>query len=292
MIRFLLLTAAIISPACDGFIQNNGSTIMGSSRTLPQHILFSTIDDDSPSDYDPDSLLDPNLKDFTVDTNEEDESIRTELKRELLLLSSVSDRGLFLSTEEKSIVEDIVTQLEALNPTSETASQSYGVWDLVCTNTQAFRSSPFFQTIRSVLNDKMSADNAFNLHAAATSVGKVGRVRQVIQENGKFTSEVDLEVGLLPGMPMTMKGTVITNAFFEIIGAEQWELSIDSTMVKKSNIPIFDQLLDEIPNLPVGDIYNRVRGSVPTIHLKTYYVDDSVRITRDVDDNFYVFVRA
>ena len=265
---------------------------MRSSRILSKHILFSTIDDDSPSDYDPDSLLDPNLKDFTVDTNEEDESIRTELKRELLLLSSVSDRGLFLSTEEKSIVEDIVTQLEALNPTSETASQSYGVWDLVCTNTQAFRSSPFFQTIRSVLNDKTSADNAFNLHAAATSVGKVGRVRQVIQENGKFTSEVDLEVGFLPGMPMTMKGTVITNARFEIIGAEQWELSIDSTMIKKSNIPILDQLLDEMPKLPVGDFYNRVRRSVPTVYLKTYYVDDSVRITRDVDENFYVFVRA
>ncbi|GFH45703.1 hypothetical protein CTEN210_02177 [Chaetoceros tenuissimus] len=256
---------------------------MRSSRILSKHILFSTIDDDSPSDYDPDSLLDPNLKDFTVDTNEEDESIRTELKRELLLLSSVSDRGLFLSTEEKSIVEDIVTQLEALNPTSETASQSYGVWDLVCTNTQAFRSSPFFQTIRSVLNDKTSADNAFNLHAAVTSVGKVGRVRQVIQENGKFTSEVDLEVGFLP-----VRVRVITNAFFEIIGAEQWELSIDSTIVKKSNIP----LLDEMPNVPVGDFYNRVRGSIPTVYLKTYYVDDSVRITRDVDDNFYVFVRA
>lgn len=292
MMRFLLLVAAVLSPTCDGFIQNNFSTIMRSSRILSKHILFSTIDDDSPSDYDPDSLLDPNLKDFTVDTNEEDESIRTELKRELLLLSSVSDRGLFLSTEEKSIVEDIVTQLEALNPTSETASQSYGVWDLVCTNTQAFRSSPFFQTIRSVLNDKTSADNAFNLHAAATSVGKVGRVRQVIQENGKFTSEVDLEVGFLPGMPMTMKGTVITNALFDIIGAEQWEIKIDNSHVKKSNIPILDQLLDEMPNVPVGDFYNRVRGSIPTVYLKTYYVDDSVRITRDVDDNFYVFVRA
>ncbi len=44
--------------------------------------------------------------------------------------------------------------------------------------------------------------------------------------------------------------------------------------------------------LPVGDVYGRVRGSVPIASLKTYYVDDSLRITRDVDDNFYVFSRV
>jgi hypothetical protein len=251
---------------------------------------YSPADDVGPSDYDSDTLLDPLVKNLCVDTNEEDESIREELKRELLLLSSVSDRGLFLSKEEKDIVVDIVTQLEALNPTGNPAKKCYGEWDLVLTSTQAFRSSPFFQAIRTVLGDKNSADNAFMLHEAATSIGKVGRVRQLISKDGSFISEVDLKVGVMPGMPVSVSGTVVTKAIFEVVGSQQWDVSIQSTQVKKSNIPFLDQLLEDYPlELPVGDVYDRVRGSVPVATLKTFYVDDSLRITRDVDDNFFVY---
>lgn len=210
-----------------------------------------------------------------------------------MILSSVSDRGLFLSKEEKDIVVDIVTQLEALNPSGEPARESFGEWDLVLTSTQSFRSSPFFQAIRTVLGDKDSADNAFSLHEAATSIGKVGRVRQIIGEDGSFVSEVDLEVGLIPGIPFSVKGTVVTKASFDIVGAEQWDLYITTTQVKNSNIPFFDQFIDDYPlELPVGDAYDRIRGSVPVSNLKTYYADEELRITRDVDDNFYVFSRA
>jgi len=254
---------------------------------------YSTTDDVGPSDYDSNTLLDPNVKPMLIDLNPEDELIRDDLKRELLLLSSVSDRGLFLSIEEKDIVVDIITQLEALNPTKETARECYGEWELVLASTQAFKTSPFFQAIRVVLDDKTAADNVFSLHEAATSIGKVGRVKQIVGEDGSFTSEVNLEVGIMPGMPFTVKGTVVTKAGFEIIGSEQWDVSIRTTQVKKSNIPILDQVLDQYPfELPVGDIYNRVRGSIPVVSLKTFYVDDSMRITRDVDDNFYVFSRA
>jgi hypothetical protein len=44
--------------------------------------------------------------------------------------------------------------------------------------------------------------------------------------------------------------------------------------------------------LPVGEIYNNIMGSVPVVPFKTYYVDEGIRITRDVDDNFFVFSRA
>ena len=253
----------------------------------------STIEDVGPSDYDPDTSLDPFIKSLSIDINSEDEEIRDELKRELLLLASVSDRGLFLSSEEKDIVIDIITQLEALNPTRATAMECYGEWDLVLTSTQAFRSSPFFQSIRSVLNDKSTADNAFSLHEAATSIGKVGRVKQLISEDGFFTSEVELEAGLMPGMPFSAKGTVITKAKFEIVGEDQWDLFIQTTQVKNSNVPFLDQLLDDFPvELPVGDLYNMARGSVPGFSFKTSYVDDTLRITRDVDENFYVFSRV
>jgi len=269
------------------------------SITIPkQHtyrtsLCSTTQDDVGPSDYDPDTILDATLKLLTVETNAEDELIRTELKRELLLLSSVSDRGLFLSKEEKDIVVDIVTQLEALNPTGDPARECIGEWDLVMTSTQAFRSSPFFQAVRAVLNDGDTAENAFNFHEATTSVGKVGRVRQIIREDGSFVSEVDLELGLMPGMPVTIKGTVVSKATYEVIGPEQWDLTIATTQIKRSNVPFLNQLLDNYPlEVPVGDVYDKIRGSVPVAKLKTYYVDDSLRITRDLDDNFYVFSRA
>jgi len=164
---------------------------------------------------------------------------------------------------------------------------------LVLTNTQSFRSSPFFLSIRSVLNDANVANNAFALHEQATRIGNVGRVRQIIGKDGSFTSEVDLEVGLMGGLPFSVKGTVITKASYTIVPPEQWDLRIESTIVKKSNVPFLDQLLDDYPvKLPMGEVYDRLRGSVPVVTLKTYYVDDNLRITRDVDDYFYVFSRA
>jgi hypothetical protein len=277
----------ILVVSCQAFSPN----VINHDQFFALH-SYSSAEDVGPSDYDPDTLLDPTVKSLSVDTNKEDAIIREELKRELLLLSSVSDRGLFLSNEEEDIVIDIVTQLEALNPTGDPARECYGEWDLVLTSTQSFRSSPFFQAIRTVLGDKASADNAFMLHEAATSIGKVGRVRQFINEDGSFVSEVDLKVGM-PGLPVAASGTVVTKATFEVVGAQQWDLYIQTTQVKKSNIPFLDQLLEDYPvELPVGDVYDRVRGSIPVATLKTFYVDDSLRITRDVDDNFYVFSRV
>jgi hypothetical protein len=258
--------------------------------------LQSTVDDDGGvSDYDPQDIL-PSEKQVTVDTNEEDAIIRDELKRELLLLGSVTNRGQYASSDEKNIIIDIVTQLEALNPTPDPASQCQGEWDLCLTSTQAFRSSPFFQSIRAIFgdsNDSSIAENAFNLHESATSVGKVARVRQSINDDGSFISEVDLEVGIMGGMPFTMKGSVVTSATYGVTGPESWDLTVKSTQVKKSNIPFLDQLLDDYPvEVPVGDVYESLRGSVPVAKLKTFYVDEAMRITRDQDDNFYVFCRS
>lgn len=195
---------------------------------------------------------------------------------------------------------DIVTQLEALNPTPEPAAaiNLTGEWDLCLTSTQAFRSSPFFQSIRAIFGnvgdgDASVAENAFRLHDAATSVGKVGRVRQVISDDGAFVSEVDLEVGVLGGLPVVVKGTVVTSATYEVTGPETFDLVVSSTTVKKSNVPFLDQLLDDYPvEVPVGDIYGAIRGSVPVAKLKTFYIDEAMRITRDQDDNFYVFCRS
>ena len=292
---------------------NNAFIIHSSlSSSTKSSYLFSTPDyEDGPSDYDPIDIItnNPTQKQLSVDTNENDAIIRDELKRELLLIGSISNRGQYTSIDEKNIVIDLVNQLEALNPTPDPSSECVGDWDLCLCSTQAFRSSPFFQSIRAIFgNDNTGGgadssntnkggvtmvENVFDLHDKATSVGRVGRVRQSILSDGSFISEVDLEVGLMGGMPFNVKGTVVTTASYQVTGPESWDLIVKSTQVKNSNVPFLDQFLDDYPvEVPVGDIYQSIRGNVPVAKLKTYYVDEAMRITRDQDDNFYVFCRA
>lgn len=264
-----------------------------SSVNQRQNVLYSSMDEDSPSDYDPSELVDEGIT-LTVDENEEDAEIRDALKRELLLLATVTNRGECASNEERDIIVDLVTQLEALNPTPDPASCCQGEWDLVLSSTQFFRSSPFFMAIRSALgvNSKDVANTGFDIHDRATSAGRVGRVRQIVTED-ELISEVDLSVGMMPGFPVVLKGTVITTASIDKVSSETWDLRVQNTKVKRSNIPLLNQFIDDLPyDFPVGMIYDRVTGSTPVAPLKTFYIDEGIRITRDIDDNFFVYARA
>lgn len=252
-------------------------------------------DDDYPSDYDADDL-ESTEKTVAVDTDEDDASIRDELKRELILLASVTNRGMCASAEEENLVVDVVTQLEALNPTADPALNSQGDWELCYSSTQSFRSSPFFLAIRAFLGDdnEAAADNLFTIHDRATTASRVGKVRQIINKgNTELVSEYDLSVGLVPGLPVKVKGCVVTSAELTAIPPETWEMTVRGTKVNGSNVPFLDQYLDDnAVEIPVGEAYKAISGSVPTAILKTYYVDEGMRITRDVDDNFFVFTRA
>lgn len=255
--------------------------------------LYSSMDEDSPSDYDPSEVMD-DQKTLAVDYVTEDAEIRDALKRELLLLATVTNRGECATNEERDIIVDLVTQLEALNPTADPASRCEGEWDLVLSSTQFFRSSPFFMAIRSALGEdnKDIANTGFDIHDRATSSGRVGRVKQIITSD-QLISEVDLEVGVLPGLPVVLKGTVITTAALDITCAETWELVVQNTKVKRSNVPVLNQIIEDLPyDLPVGQVYETVSGSTPVSVLKTYYLDEGIRISRDMDDNFFVFARA
>jgi hypothetical protein len=140
--------------------------------------------------------------------------------------------------------------------------------------------------------NKAMAENAFDIHDRATTASRVGRVRQRITPD-QLISEVDLEVGVIPGFPFRVKGTVVTSASLDVVPPESWETKIQSTTIKGSNVPFVNQWLDDLkPELPVRDVYTSLRGDVPVVPWKTFYVDEGIRITRDIDDNFFVFSRA
>ena len=248
-------------------------------------------DEQSPSDYDTSEVLE--TKGLEVDKNEEDVVLRDALKRELLLLSSVTNRGEYASQDEQNMLIDLVSQLEAMNPTEDPAHNSQGEWDLCLSSTQFFRSSPFFQTLRTIAGEdnKQLALNFFDIHDRATTSGRVGRVRQTISSD-ELISEVDLEVGIMPGFPIRIKGTVVTTASFQPVSSDTFETTIGTTTVTGSNIPIINQFLDNVRlELPVSDAIGLL-GQVPVNVNKIFYLDEGMRITRDQDDNFFVYTRA
>lgn len=288
-----------LTPITSSFSPTTTTTASHSTINIKQHntpisnTALYTTDESAPSDYDAEDLT-PDEKLLTVDENEEDATIRDALKRELLLIASVTNRGASATTEEKDIVFDLVVQLEALNPTADPAHNCNGEWDLCFSSTQSFRSSPFFMAIRSALGDdnKQIADNGFAIHDRATTASRVGRVRQLVTDD-ELVSEYDLNVGIVPGFPLTLQGTVVTTASLAAVSNDTWDISVKGTKVKGSNIPFVNQYLDDLAfELPVGDVYSTVTGSVPVSTLKTFYVDEGIRIVRDVDDNYFVFARA
>jgi len=251
--------------------------------------LAAYYDATGPSDYD--EVMEE--KGLEVDKNEEDAEIRDAIKRELLLLSSVSNRGEYCSVEEQNMCIDLVAQLEALNPSPDPAHNQDGEWDLCLSSTQFFRTSPFFQSIRTAVGDanKATIDTAFDIHDRATTSGRVGRVRQIISKD-QLVSEVELEVGMMPGLPVRVKGTVVTTASLKAISSEAFETQIEATSIKSSNIPFVDQWLDDSKfEVPLKDVYSTF-GEVPICPNKIFYLDEGMRITRDQDDNFFVYTRA
>lgn len=230
--------------------------------------LFAYFDEGSPSDYDPEDLT--SKKKVEVDEDEDDAAIRDALKRELLLLSSFTNRGECANTDEQNLLIDLVNQLEALNPTAEPASKCKGEWSLCLSSTQLFRSSPFFQSIRVAVGDdnKQIADNGFELHDRATTGSRVGRVRQTITDD-KLISEVELDVGVLPGLPFRVRGNVLTTADLKVSSSETWDLEIANTVVTGSNVPLLNQFLEQSNvAMPVGGLYKTLQGKIPVVKMK------------------------
>ena len=146
--------------------------------------------------------------------------MRVELKAALVSLGAVSDRGQFATAIEAARASEFVSRLEAFGSDASEASQLEGSWELILTDVEPFRASPFFMTLAAALDDFRpgAAERVLPAHRLATAVGEIGRVRQRIAldgldgGSGTLTSEVDIRAGFLPGLPASVRGTVVTSA--------------------------------------------------------------------------------
>ena len=204
----LIFTAALCCPSVTAFSgpstrnRNVGTIVRGPS------VAFMSTDDEAPSDVA--SMVEeehPNKNDDSLSTSSGLEKVERDLiLAKLLAISAATDRGQLADADEKEQISNLVQEIEALTSSTTTPtlqdSMMSGTWDLVYSDTQLFRSSPFFMAGRAVCQTPEEAqqyDWFCDMHRAALAISTIGKVRQVVDTaTSKLISEFEVKVGSIP----------------------------------------------------------------------------------------------
>ena len=134
-----LVTAAATSALVHGF-----TAVPALHRQQSTSCRASSLDYDIPSDV----STEDGSSTLQSSTAADNPKLRENIKREIMVLAATSNRGQLASQDEKDAVTDLVFSLEALNPSAVTTDAAIsGTWDLVYSDVQPFRSSPFFMAL-------------------------------------------------------------------------------------------------------------------------------------------------
>jgi hypothetical protein len=157
-------------------------------------------------------------------------------KRALMRIAALTNRGQTATAAELWNARARYAELERAGGQAPIE----GSWELLLSDVPLFRASPFFMALGKALDDFRPGAAERNLlaHQLATSVGQIGRVCWRVGD-GTLVSEVELKVGLLPGLPVQLSGTVRTEAALgpSVPGA-QLTASVRSTSVLGSALSL------------------------------------------------------
>jgi hypothetical protein len=250
-------------------------------------------------------------------SNKEEGTEKSYILQKMLMIASSTDRGQFASKEQKSSMAVLISHLETLNSSDNPAVSApaesieiQGTWELLYSDTQLFRSSPFFMAGRAVCQTEEDArkyDWFCDMHRAALAISEIGKVRQIISSE-RLVSEFEVTVGSIPflsdftpfrysgGLPFTINGAIVSSA--DITPTNEgtaWEIFMDKVEIKGSNIPLLRAILDDervaLKSRNLGAfLEENVSGyKNPRPIFKTTYLDDSIRISRDQDGKVFVY---
>jgi hypothetical protein len=241
---------------------------------------------------------------------DEDALVRAK-KQHLLALGASTSRGEAATFREKRTAEEAIEFLEEARPVTEISDRCLGTWELAMSDTQLFRSSPFFMAGRAVCKDGQEADryNWFcDMHRAALAISNIQRVRQVVSPS-KIVSEFEVAAGAVPfvgdyfnlkysgGLPLSITGSIVSTADIEYTEGNAWRLLMDTVEIKGSNIPGLREALDSGLKLQSRELGTLLEENVdgysnPRPAFRVTYVDDDLRISRDQDNHWFVYVRS
>ena len=153
-------------------------------------LRMDVVDDESPSDMDepwpasafPVEPAEQPAETTTIVDDEAQAQRRTALTSDLLGLAAGCNRGEAATEADRTNARALISELEGLGspialPTS--SPECKGTWELIFSDTQLFRSSPFFMAGRAVCADGSQADQYdwfCDMHRAALAISTIGKV--------------------------------------------------------------------------------------------------------------------
>ena len=225
---------------------------------------------------------------------------RQALVRRLLGLAAATSRGQQADRDSRAVIEDVLVELEFLNPTTEPARSVDGEWCLVYANVEAFRSSPFFWGFQKIVpGGEDLAKRLFEFTAGlpvAGTRGPFGQIQQTFSlESNELVSEVEMKIfdpffAVLDGI----SGTVVSTANVKVKqGGDGDTLLVAPRTTRVRNANVGGVVLDQIV-VPTSDLMSGVvDGGAVEAEAVVTYVDDTLRVTRVGEklDQVFVYTR-
>lgn len=270
------------------------------------------MDDDVPSDVEE---QEPVVEFHSQSSQQTDQTVLA-----LLQIAASTGRGEYASSAQKDLALTYVAALEASNPTPEPTKSPLlvGTWELVFSNTQLFRSSPFFMAGRAVCRTPEQAqqyDWFCDMHRSALAISQIGAVRQIISAS-RLVSEFEVKAGAVPflsdltpfsysgGLPITIDGAICSSAdITPTSDGTSLEVYMDTVEIKGSNIPGLRQVLNTgALTLKSRDLASfledtssrlppalAVSYETPRPVFETTFLSPSLRVSRDQDGKVFVY---
>tara|TARA_Y100000589_G_scaffold102778_1_gene97033 strand:- start:881 stop:1624 length:744 start_codon:yes stop_codon:yes gene_type:complete len=239
---------------------------------------------------------------------------KEKLKQEIYKLSALTDRGQRLNELISPIYQDKLIEINKLindlKVYSEPISEEIisGEWELIFSNVELFRSSPFFLAIESALNNKIKSDLFFKLHQLQVSsfgLSTIGKISQTIDfEKKEFLSTFDTIIFGLTTIPIigwfkllpTFGGSVTTLADELVLVDNKLRMSLEKTKVTEveglNKIPYLSKFLMN-KWYPVKDVWRKLPWNKvnPSCEVTIIFIDDDLRIVNDIYGSIFIYIR-
>ena len=239
----------------------------------------------------------------------------SEIKKKIYLLAATTDRGQRLNKliapmyqEKLYEMEKLIENLKSFSSNISEESLS-GEWELIYSNVELFRSSPFFLCIEKALNNEVKSNLFFKLHqlqVGSFGISTIGRIFQKIDfEKKEFISTFDTTIFGLTTIPVfgwfkllpTFGGRVVTLANNLVLKDNLLDMKLEKTKVSKvdglNEIPFLSKLLMD-RWYPVKEIWDKLpwNKESPNCQISTLYVDNDIRIMKDKYGSIFIYTKT
>lgn len=285
---------------------------VGNSKNLMRRTMMSEAGDyseEAPSDTGTVEAI-PSPSSSTTTTTSSSSSVddRSELMNKLVGMVQNTNRGRDKSNEDE--IKSLIETIESM-PSSETVEEKLnllrGKWDLLWTNDDVTRASPFFWAFRKATRDikdpvgvvgpELISESIFQI-TDSIPFKSIGSCSQTFTSDGRLVSEVDVEIGLQSILSVgSSKMTTTSKYSFESDDASVLELQVEKTQVLQSTleklVPFQLPLLGDNSAFPSGQALELVKPGSSTVYMRITYVDENYRLcSNDEDDKLFIFERS